>query len=49
MFDYMRRDQNCFELYADPKNSPLGPQKVKNGPIIKSKSKVRRGIGILLA
>ena len=30
-----------FEPYLDPKNSPLGPQNVKNDPKIKSKSKVR--------
>ena len=30
-----------FEPYANPKNSSLGPQKVKNNPKIKSKSKVR--------
>ena len=27
--------------YPNPKNSPLGPQKVKSDPKIKSKSKVR--------
>ena len=30
-----------FEPYPDPKNSPLGPQKVKNEPKIKVKSNVR--------
>ena len=30
-----------FEPYPDPKISSLGPQKVKNDPQIKSKSKVR--------
>ena len=30
-----------FELYPDPKNSPLEPQKVQNDPKIKSKTKVR--------
>ena len=30
-----------FEPYTDPKNIPLGPQKVKNDPKIKSKSNVR--------
>ena len=30
-----------MEHYPDPKNSPLGPQKVKNDPQIKSKSDVR--------
>ena len=29
------------EPYPNPKNSPLGPQKVKNDPKIKSKSNVR--------
>ena len=29
-----------MEPYHDPKNSPLEPQKVKNYPKIKSKSKV---------
>ena len=38
---YMRKPQNSFEPNPDPKNSPLGPQKVKNDPKIKSKSKVR--------
>ena len=33
--------KKVFEPYPDPKNSPLGPQKVKNHPKIKSKSKVR--------
>ena len=30
-----------FDPYSNPKNSPLGPQKVKNDPKIKSKSNVR--------
>ena len=30
-----------FEPYSDPKNSPLGPRKVKNDPKIKSKSKFK--------
>ena len=30
-----------IEPFPNPKNSPLGPQKVKNHPKIKSKSKVR--------
>ena len=33
--------QNRFEPYSDPKNSRLGPQKVKNDLKIKSKSKLR--------
>ena len=33
--------KSFFEPYPDPKNSPLGPQKVKNDPKIKSKSNVR--------
>ena len=33
--------KTVFEHYPDPKNSSLGPQKVKNGPKIKSKLKVR--------
>ena len=30
-----------FKVYLNPKNSPLGPQKVKNDPKINSKSKFR--------
>ena len=30
-----------FELHIEHKNNPLGPQKVKNNPKIKSKEKVR--------
>ena len=33
--------KTVFEPYPNPKNSPLGPQKVKNDPKIKSKSNVR--------
>ena len=33
--------QKVFEPYSELKNSPLGPQKVKNDPKIKSNSKVR--------
>ena len=33
--------KTVFEPYPNPKNSPLGPQKVKKDPKIKSKSKVR--------
>ena len=29
------------KLYIEPKNSPLGPQKAKTDPQIKSKSNVR--------
>ena len=36
----MRRPQNSFWTLPQPQNSPLGPQKVKNGPKIKLKSKV---------
>ena len=37
----MIRPQNSFKPHIEPKNSPLGPQKVKNDPKIKSKSNVR--------
>ena len=30
-----------FEPFPNPKNNPLGPQKVKNDPKIKQKSNVR--------
>ena len=30
-----------FEPFPNPKNSPLGPQKVKNDPKIKSKLNIR--------
>ena len=33
--------KTVFELFPNPKISPLGPQKVKNDPKNKSKSKVR--------
>ena len=33
--------ETIVEPYPNPKNSPLGPQKVKNDPNIKSKSNVR--------
>ena len=33
--------KKVFEPYPDAKNSPFGPQNVKNYPKIKSKSKVR--------
>ena len=37
----MSRPQMVFEPYPNPKNSPLGPQKLKNDPKIKSKTNVR--------
>ena len=37
----MSRSQNSFRTLPQPKNSLLGPQKVKNDPKIKSKSNVR--------
>ena len=42
----MSRPKKSFEPYPDPKNSPLGPKKVKNDPIIKSKSKVKIDVSI---
>ena len=33
--------QKLFELFLNPKNSPLGPKKVKKDPKIKSKPNVR--------
>merc|ERR1712198_207165 len=33
--------KTVFEPYPNPKNSPLGPQKVKNDPKIKSKVDAR--------
>ena len=33
--------KTVFQLYNDSKNNPLGPQKVKNNPKIKSKEKFR--------
>ena len=30
----MSRPQNSFEHYPDPKNSPLGPKKLKTDPIV---------------
>ena len=33
--------KTVFEPFYSPKNSPLGPQKVKNDPKIESKSNVR--------
>ena len=37
----MRRRQKVFKPSPNPKNGPLGPQKVKNDPKIQSKSNVR--------
>ena len=37
----MRRPKISFQPYSDPIKSPSGPQKGKNDPKIKSKSKVR--------
>ena len=37
----MSRTKTVFEPYPDPKNSPLGPQKVKSDHKIRSKSNVR--------
>ena len=37
----MSRPQKFFEPFPNPKNSPLGPQKVEKDTKIKSKSKVR--------
>ena len=37
----MSRPQNCFEPYPSPKNSPLGPKKVKNDPKNQSKSNIK--------
>ena len=37
----MRRPQNSFEPYPDPKRIPLWSQNVKNYPKIHSVSKVR--------
>ena len=38
----MRRDpKNVFEHYFSPKISPLGPEKAKKNPKIRSKLKVR--------
>ena len=33
--------KTVFEPFPNPKNSPLGPQKVKNDPKIKSKWNIR--------
>ena len=33
--------KKVFEPHIEPRNSPLGPQKVKNNPKIKSKSNIR--------
>ena len=39
--NYMSKPQNRFETNPDPKNSSLGPQKVKTAPKLGQKSKVR--------
>ena len=41
MFNYISRPKNSFWILPRPPNCPLGPQKVKNDPQNKSKSKVR--------
>ena len=40
-FNYMSRSQNIYLINLEPKNRPLGLQKVKNDPKIKSNSKFR--------
>ena len=40
MFRY-RYPETVFEPNPNPKNSPLGPQKLENNPKIRSNSKVR--------
>ena len=37
----MSRPKKFFDLIANPKNSPLGPHKVENGPKIYTKLNVR--------
>ena len=37
----MSRPQKVVQPFLNPKNSPLGPPKIKNDPKIKSKSNVR--------
>ena len=44
----MGRPQNSFEPYLNPKNSLLGPQKVKNYPKIKSKVRIEGTIEIFV-
>ena len=39
LYNSLSRPKTAVEPYPNPKNSPLGPQKVKNDPKIKSKSK----------
>ena len=41
LYNYMNRPQNSFNPTPTPKNSPLGPQNIKNDPKIRSKSEVR--------
>ena len=41
MVDGWLDSKTVFEPFLNPKNGPLGPQKVKNDPKIKSKSNVR--------
>ena len=41
LFNYMSGTETVVEPYSKPKNNPLGPQKVKNDPKIKSKSNVK--------
>ena len=37
----MSEPQNSFEPHIEPKNSPLGPQKVKKKTELSQKSKIR--------
>ena len=37
LFNYMSRPQTVFEHFSNPKNSPLGPEKVQNDPKIRQK------------
>ena len=43
VFNYINRigSKTVYEPYTEHKNSPLGPQKDKNDPKIKSESNVR--------
>ena len=41
LFNYMNSPKTVVKPYPNLKNSPLGPQKVKNDPKSKSKSKVK--------
>ena len=40
-FIQMSSPKRVFELFLNPKNIPIGPQKVKNDPKIKSKLNIR--------